>query len=282
MGGAIIQLVVLGAQNIYVTGQPQITFWKSVYRRYTNFATESIQQDIKGNIIPGNYISATISRNGDLLKNLYIQYNPQLIYNVPILFENGGIPSNLGNTILKEIELEIGGQIIDRQYGIWLTIWANLTDVKYISPAPPVDTFGEFQSTGVEPSVSTIYDRMSYNHNQQNTQFNLDFTTRYRSGDPLNSYGSLIIKFNTFGVNPFPTSGLFDITVYNYNDFELFNTGSTYTIYFVLNSQYYLLSVSSINYSVTDRITFVGCEPTLPSTYPGSILTIPPGTDHLL
>ena len=60
MGGAIIQLVAYGSQNIYLTGDPQITFWKTVYKRYTNFSTESIQQDIIGSLVSGNYISVVI------------------------------------------------------------------------------------------------------------------------------------------------------------------------------------------------------------------------------
>ena len=67
MGGGLIQLVAYGAQDIYLTGQPQITFWKSVYRRHTNFAVESILQTINGNPSPGARVSVTISRNGCLL-----------------------------------------------------------------------------------------------------------------------------------------------------------------------------------------------------------------------
>ena len=72
-----MQLVAYGAQDIYLTGQPQITFYKSVYRRHTNFAVESIQQTINGSVAAGARVSVTISRNGDLLKNVWIQYNPQ-------------------------------------------------------------------------------------------------------------------------------------------------------------------------------------------------------------
>ena len=106
-GGALIQLAAYGTQNIYLTGDPQITFWKTVYKRYTNFAIESIQQNIAGNLLPNNFVSVTISRDGDLLKNLWIQYNPKTIYNGNnVTFPNGGIPSNLGNTILKQMEID--------------------------------------------------------------------------------------------------------------------------------------------------------------------------------
>ena len=80
MGGGLIQLVAYGAQDIYLTGQPQITFWKSVYRRYTNFSMESIL------LVPDDppaldaSIDIPITRNGDLLKRLWVQINPKLLY----------------------------------------------------------------------------------------------------------------------------------------------------------------------------------------------------------
>ena len=77
MGGGLMQLVAYGAQDIYLTGQPQITFWKSVYRRYTNFAMESIEQTINGTQGLGNRITLTISRNGDLLNGVVLEYNPK-------------------------------------------------------------------------------------------------------------------------------------------------------------------------------------------------------------
>lgn len=75
-GGGLIQLVAIGAQDIYITGQPQITFFKSVYRRHTNFAIEPVLQNISGNPRFGEKISITILKNGDLLKNLWVQYSP--------------------------------------------------------------------------------------------------------------------------------------------------------------------------------------------------------------
>lgn len=76
-GGGLMQLVAYGAQDIYLTGKPQITFWKAVYRRYTNFAIESIQQDVLGSPQFGVQVSVTISRNGDLLKRVWIEYSPR-------------------------------------------------------------------------------------------------------------------------------------------------------------------------------------------------------------
>jgi hypothetical protein len=158
-----MQLVAYGAQDIYLTGQPQITFFKSVYRRHTNFAIESIQQTINGSVAAGARVSVTISRNGDLLKNLWVQYNPSLL--VPA----GGaayLAADISHAMLQILEIEIGGQLIDRQYGLWLTIWRDLTEVN------PCGQQGELITNGAEPLVnssaglepSTKYQRMSYTH----------------------------------------------------------------------------------------------------------------------
>lgn len=73
MAGGLSQLVAYGAQDVYLTGNPQITFFKVVYRRYTNFAIESIQQTINGSIGFGNKVSTQISRNGDLISDIFCE-----------------------------------------------------------------------------------------------------------------------------------------------------------------------------------------------------------------
>ena len=103
MGGGLMQLVAYGAQDIYLTGQPQITFFKSVYRRHTNFAIESIQQTINGSVAPGSRVSVTISRNGDLLKNLWIQYNPRGL----VTSGSTGLADDLSHAMLQILEIEI-------------------------------------------------------------------------------------------------------------------------------------------------------------------------------
>ena len=73
MGGGLMQLVAYGAQDVYLTGNPQITFWKVTYRRYTNFAVESIEQTFNGQADFGRRVTCTISRNGDLAYRTYLQ-----------------------------------------------------------------------------------------------------------------------------------------------------------------------------------------------------------------
>jgi hypothetical protein len=128
MGGGLMQLVAYGAQDIYLTGNPQITFFKVVYRRHTNFAMEAIQQTINGTVGAGeSTVTATISRNGDLVGRLWLD--------VKMASQAAGTGNtyanwinNTGHAFVKECEIEIGGQKIDKQYGHWLDIWNELTD----------------------------------------------------------------------------------------------------------------------------------------------------------
>tara|TARA_Y100000590_G_C15689213_1_gene1002780 strand:+ start:657 stop:2000 length:1344 start_codon:yes stop_codon:yes gene_type:complete len=123
MGGGLIQLVAYGAQDVYLTGNPQITFFKVVYKRHTNFSTELIPQVFNGNPDFGQKINCTIARKGDLLHRiyLYVEIETSANYDInDILYEN-----TFG--FIDNIELEIGGQVIDKQYGDWLNIWTSLT-----------------------------------------------------------------------------------------------------------------------------------------------------------
>jgi len=117
-----MQLVAYGAQDIYLTGNPQITFFKVVYRRHTNFSMEAIEQTLSGSVAFGNKVTATISRNGDLVHRMYYQWSLTVDGN------NEDSCANVGSAMFKEIELEIGGQRIDKHYGHWLEAWAELTE----------------------------------------------------------------------------------------------------------------------------------------------------------
>jgi len=111
MGGGLMQLVAYGAQDIYLTGNPQITFFKVVYRRHTNFAMEAIVQTFEGQPSKNRKVSATIARNGDLVHRVYLECD-------------GAVTAS---GLLEEVELEIGGQLIDRHCGKWMEIWVELT-----------------------------------------------------------------------------------------------------------------------------------------------------------
>ena len=118
MGGGLLQLVAYGAQDVYLTGNPQITFFKVVYRRHTNFAMESIEQTFNGTADFGRRVTCQISRNGDLIHRMYLQTTFGAMT---------GLDSYTGLKMIKSVELEIGGQRIDKQYGDWMYIWNELS-----------------------------------------------------------------------------------------------------------------------------------------------------------
>jgi hypothetical protein len=147
MGGGLMQLVAYGAQDIYLTGNPQITFFKVVYRRHTNFSMESIQQTFNGSVVSGGQVSATISRNGDLVHRCYVTFNPSTMTGT------AGVAPYLGHGILQEVSVEIGGQLIDRQYGHWLTTWHELTSPTTSCTFPKIGETGNNQFTTSIPSI---------------------------------------------------------------------------------------------------------------------------------
>lgn len=136
MGGGLMQLVAYGAQDVYLTGNPQITFWKVTYRRYTNFAIESIEQTFNGQADFGRRVQCTISRNGDLAYRTYLQVTlPEINQLMGTGYNAVGGTSTVyarwldypGEQLIAQVEVDIGGQRIDRQYGDWMHIWNQLT-----------------------------------------------------------------------------------------------------------------------------------------------------------
>ena len=138
MAGGLMQLVAYGAQDVYLTGNPQITFWKVTYRRHTNFAMESIEQTFNGQADFGRRVQCTISRNGDLAYRTYLEVtlpevNPSTANDIGQGTGKTGRARWLdypGEQIVDSVEIEIGGQRIDRQYGQWMHIWNQLTMTK--------------------------------------------------------------------------------------------------------------------------------------------------------
>lgn len=106
----LMQLVAYGAQDIYLTGNPQITFFKVIYRRHTNFAMESIEQTFNGQASWGKKVTCTISRNGDLIHRMYLRVK------LPTVATGGNEFRWLnwvGQLLVKSVEIEIGGQRIE-------------------------------------------------------------------------------------------------------------------------------------------------------------------------
>lgn len=120
MGGGLLQLVSYGAQDAFISGNPQITFWKGLFKRHTNFAMEPFRINLTGQANWGVKHSAIIGRHADLLYSTYIE-----VVLAAGTYNND--QSRLGYNLLKYVELDIGGQVIDRQYGEWMYLWDALT-----------------------------------------------------------------------------------------------------------------------------------------------------------
>lgn len=125
MGGALMELVAKGSQDIFLTGNPSVTYFRSVYKRHTNFSHESIIQSFQGQLDFGKKIECVISRSGDLLSYIVLEID------LPKMEGKRGKDirwvNSIGHHIIQDVELQIGGQTIDKQYGEWLEIWSELT-----------------------------------------------------------------------------------------------------------------------------------------------------------
>ena len=131
MGGGLLQLVAYGAQDVYLSGNPEITFFKFVHRRYTNFAIEHIEQTNLGTVAFGNRFSVTVSRNGDLIGNVILEVDMPALDTLAAAKKAGsaedtdgltvdgagdtakfGYVPYLGNRLIEDVTIEIGGQKI--------------------------------------------------------------------------------------------------------------------------------------------------------------------------
>jgi hypothetical protein len=153
MGGGLLDLAAYGAQDVYLTGNPQITFFKTVYRRHTNFSMESVKQTWVGN--PNTLNSraeCTLSRTGDLVSGIHFEVQFSNMQPRPSIFK-----------YIKDVSVEIGGQLIDRQTGQFMESYAKLTNKR-----PPNSIF----------SRTTLLDREDGDDgsNDRNMLFKADMT----------------------------------------------------------------------------------------------------------
>ena len=151
MGGGLMQLVAYGAQDIYLTGNPQITFFKVVYRRHTNFSMEAIVQTwdgsdgVSSSTPSAGRCTATISRNGDLIHRMYIEIEGTLIDTV----------KDFNAQSITDVELEIGGQRIDKHTGHWMNTWSHLTEPN------PTGFVGRFGVNNGTTKTGSLFQNMS-------------------------------------------------------------------------------------------------------------------------
>ena len=114
-----MQLVAYGAQDVYLTGNPKVTFFQAVYKRHTNFAMENIEQTVNGTATAGGRVSVTVARNGDLISDMYLELTCNT---APTVTEDAWI----AEAAISTVELSIGGQRIDKHYQKWWRLYAEL------------------------------------------------------------------------------------------------------------------------------------------------------------
>jgi len=162
-----MQLVAYGAQDIYLTGNPQITFFKVVYRRHTNFSMEAIEQTFNGTAGFGSDVSATISRNGDLVGRMYLEHDATFEHaqGTGADARQVGNVERYGDSLIKTCEIEIGGQKIDKHTSMWNRVYSDLNEFN------PSGHFGGTVGPGntIPSGNGTLYQKMTGNGYGLNT-----------------------------------------------------------------------------------------------------------------
>ena len=224
-GGGFIELLSKGRQDVYLTQDPQMSFWKFVYKQHTNFSIESISQSFIGQVRPNNEVTAVISRNGDLMNKCYIVLDANC-YTYSI------------EDVIESVELEIGGQIIEKHNGKFMDIWNELTLSKSkqkgfqnITKHIPPD-FYKIYFENNDTEIYNEFEFQSYNIISHNNSFfyifnilkNTTPTPRvelYELKSPkVNQYTSPIVKGND----------TYNLIVEN--SYDVFNVNNNYYIWF--------------------------------------------------
>lgn len=161
MGSGIISLVAVGAQDVYITGNPQITFFKVIYRRYTNFAMEPIEQHIDA-ARPGGNFSVDVKRNGDLASKSSLKVGiPAIKSNVlGEGTEKIAWVKRVGHALIKEVKVKIGGMEIDAQTGTWMDVWYELTHTSE-------EERGYDELIGNTPELTTLTGRTMFDNDNE-------------------------------------------------------------------------------------------------------------------
>lgn len=123
MAGGLISLSSYGPQDGYLTGVPQITFFKNFYKRYTPFAIETMELQFNGNPNFGNKATCEISRNADLVGRTFLKVT------LPAITTTGGTSAwveEVGHFLIKEVDFEVGGVRMDRHFGWMLSVFQEL------------------------------------------------------------------------------------------------------------------------------------------------------------
>jgi len=124
MSGGIVQLVATGAQDAWLTGKPEVSFFRSSYKRYTHYAHSFERQTIQGNPTAGSISTIRLEKKGDLVNTIYLVTKDS---NAAV------IPTTTWTNVIDKIELLIGGQIVDTQDITWMTSIEPVTGAQNFS-----------------------------------------------------------------------------------------------------------------------------------------------------
>ncbi|ATZ80552.1 capsid protein [Bodo saltans virus] len=164
MGGALIQLAAIGQEDMFLTGEPQITYFKSVYRRHTNFTKEQIPQYFSNTPNFGKTVHCTIAKNGDLMGNIVLSVIlPQILLPTSGRAQFAWV-KRIGFALIKSITIVINGYQIDKHYGDWLNIWAELTG----------DISGN-KSSGFKQMIGDVPSMFNFSYSKQQYQLFIPF-----------------------------------------------------------------------------------------------------------
>ena len=147
MAGGLMQLVAYGAQDVYLTGNPEVTFFQAKYKRHTNFAMENIEQTVNGTAANSGRVSVTVARNGDLVGDMYIELK-SLTSNTATS-ESVDDCNWVAERAINNVELSIGGQRIDKHYQKWWRMYSEL----YLDESKKA-TWGKMTTAG---ATNTVY-----------------------------------------------------------------------------------------------------------------------------
>ena len=231
MGGGLLQLVAYGAQDVYLTGNPQITFFKTVFRRHCNFSLESIEQTWNGNISAGGKIAVTLGRQGDLVSQIYLKTNGQTADSF---------------SCIKRVDCEIGGQIIDSHLSHWMNIWCDLTHtddqaklldnlrrgfkkvidtVTVDDPWPILPNLGDGH-VGTYPGTNNMNMIAAVNDGNHNTYFLRSITGNISNNSFVSKFKRVNVgqsNFNETLITEFQTTHSNSSSVSNYTDIAYLN-----------------------------------------------------------
>lgn len=174
MPGGLIQLVAYGAQNVFLNGNPSVSFFKKVYKTHTNFSTESMKVVFNRNYLnydTSSILIAKIARNADLVQEIYFSFKIPNIKKMGTESdpEDFRFVKNLGEVMIENYKIYIGGTLMDTQYGEWLHIWNELS----------IESSKKYGYDKMIGNIPELYMPDIYNNLKPHTQTQIDSRRLY-------------------------------------------------------------------------------------------------------